>query len=162
MKAIAKAQPIGAPAQPSPRLPRPRLLLNGQSHQGRHLCRTHALQRGKPQRGGIVRPCGQPRRALNLCRPAGAGRHGGGKFYSDVVLDGTRPVQRALSPMNRWAILFRPAGLGSVGMALRGRAAGAAGRKRGAKLIQIAKWFSASASRFISRYGRYHSDCQYF
>ena len=29
-----------------------------------------------------------------------------------VVPDGTRPVQRALPPMNRWAILFRPAGLG--------------------------------------------------
>ena len=53
-----------------------------------------------------------------------------------VVPDGTRPVQRALPPMNRRAILFRPAGLGSVGMAPRGRTAGAAGRKRGEKFSQ--------------------------
>ena len=36
--------------------------------------------------------------------------------------------------MNRWAILFRPAGLGSVGIAPREWAAGAAGRKKGETL----------------------------
>ena len=55
---------------------------------------------------------------------------------SSVVPDGTRPGQRALPPMNRWAFLFRPSGLGSVGMAPRGRAARAAGRKRGEKFSQ--------------------------
>ena len=43
---------------------------------------------------------------------------------------GTRPVQRALPPMNRWAILVRPDGLDSVGIAPQGPAAGAAGRRR--------------------------------
>ena len=38
----------------------------------------------------------------------------GGKASGSVVPDGTRFVGRATPPMNRWAILFRPAGLGNL------------------------------------------------